>query len=174
MKNLKRTCILSMLLAMAIVLNMVETLIPIFIPGVKLGLANIIILIMLYEFKPTEALIVNLLRIIIVGLIRSTLLSPTFLMSLTGGILSYLLMLLFSRGKIFSPIGVSVLGAVGHTVGQIVIANILLDTTAVVYYLPLIALLSVFTGVFSGILARAYLKRSITKQFLEEQEILKK
>ncbi len=168
MKNLKRTCILSMLLAMAIVLNLVETLIPIFIPGVKLGLANIIILIMLYEFKPTEALIVNLLRIIIVGLIRSTLLSPTFLMSLTGGILSYLLMLLFSRGKIFSPIGVSVLGAVGHTVGQIVIANILLDTTAVVYYLPLIALLSVFTGVFSGILARAYLKRSITKQFLEE------
>lgn len=174
MKNLKRTCILSMLLAMAIVLNMVETLIPIFIPGVKLGLANIIILIMLYEFKPTEALIVNLLRIIIVGLIRSTLLSPTFLMSLTGGIFSYLLMLLFSREKIFSPIGVSVLGAVGHTVGQIVIANILLDTTAVVYYLPLIALLSVFTGVFSGILARAYLKRSITKQFLEEQEILKK
>ncbi len=168
MKNLKRTCILSMLLAMAIVLNMVETLIPIFIPGVKLGLANIIILIMLYEFKPTEALIVNLLRIIIVGLIRSTLLSPTFLMSLTGGIFSYLLMLLFSREKIFSPIGVSVLGAVGHTVGQIVIANILLDTTAVVYYLPLIALLSVFTGVFSGILARAYLKRSITKQFLEE------
>lgn len=168
MKNLKRTCILSMLLAMAIVLNLVETLIPIFIPGVKLGLANIIILIMLYEFKPTEALIVNLLRIIIVGLIRSTLLSPTFLMSLTGGILSYLLMLLFSRGKIFSPIGVSVLGAVGHTVGQIVIAIILLDTTAFVYYLPLIALLSVFTGVFSGILARAYLKRSITKQFLEE------
>ena len=168
MKNLKRICILSMLLAMAIVLNMVETLIPIFIPGVKLGLANIIILIMLYEFKPTEALIVNLLRIIIVGLIRSTLLSPTFLMSLTGGILSYLLMLLFSRGKIFSPIGVSVLGAVGHTVGQIVIAIILLDTTAVVYYLPLIALLSVLTGVFSVILARAYLKRSITKQFLEE------
>ncbi len=168
MKNLKRICILSMLLAMAIVLNMVETLIPIFIPGVKLGLANIIILIMLYEFKPTEALIVNLLRIIIVGLIRSTLLSPTFLMSLTGGIFSYLLMLLFSRGKIFSPIGVSVLGAVGHTVGQIVIAIILLDTTAVVYYLPLIALLSVLTGVFSGILARAYLKRSITKQFLEE------
>lgn len=168
MKNLKRICILSMLLAMAIVLNIVETLIPIFIPGVKLGLANIIILIMLYEFKPTEALIVNLLRIIIVGLIRSTLLSPTFLMSLTGGILSYLLMLLFSRGKIFSPIGVSVLGAVGHTVGQIVIAIILLDTTAVVYYLPLIALLSVLTGVFSGILARAYLKRSITKQFLEE------
>ncbi len=168
MKNLKRICILSMLLAMAIVLNMVETLIPIFIPGVKLGLANIIILIMLYEFKPTEALIVNLLRIIIVGLIRSTLLSPTFLMSLTGGILSYLLMLLFSRGKIFSPIGVSVLGAVGHTVGQIVIANILLDTTAIVYYLPLKALLTVFTGVFSGILARAYLKRSITKQFLEE------
>lgn len=168
MKNLKRTCILSMLLAMAIVLNMVETLIPIFIPGVKLGLANIIILIMLYKFKPTEALIVNLLRIIIVGLIRSTLLSPTFLMSLTGGILSYLLMLLFSRGKIFSPIGVSVLGAVGHTVGQIVIAIILLDTTAFVYYLPLIAILSVFTGVFSGMLARAYLKRSITKQFLEE------
>ncbi len=169
MRNLRRISIISMLLAMAIVLNMIETLIPVFIPGVKLGLANIIILIMLYEFKPTEALVVNLLRILLVGLIRSTFLSPTFLMSLSGGVLSYCVMFLFSRVKIFSPIGVSVLGAIGHTTGQILIAISLMDTTAVVYYLPFIALLSIFTGVLSGILARAYLKRSITDKFLKNE-----
>ena len=78
-------------------------------------------------------------------------------------------MFIFSRLKFFSPIGVSVLGAVAHAFGQILIAIILLSSQAVVYYLPFIALLSVLTGVFSGILTRVYLKRSITQKFLNEE-----
>ena len=147
-----------MLLAMAIVLNILESFIPMLIPGVKLGLANLIILIMLYEFKAREALIVNIVRILIVGIMRGNFLTPTFLMSLSGGMLSFLVMYLFSRIKIFSTIGVSVLGSISHCVGQIIMAMIILNTSAVIYYLPWILILSIFTGIFSGILATTYLK----------------
>ena len=77
-KSLKRWMIIAMLLAMAVILGYIESFIPIFIPGVKLGLANVIILIMLYEFKFYEAFIVDILRILVVALIRATLMTPTF------------------------------------------------------------------------------------------------
>lgn len=168
MRNLKRVCIIAMLLAMAIVLNILESFIPMFIPGVKLGLANIIVLIMLYEFRAGEAFLVDLLRIVIAALARGTFLSPTFLMALSGGMVSFFIMYLFSRLKFFSPIGVSVLGAVSHATGQILIAIILLKTSAVIYYLPWIASLSIVTGILSGILVRVYLKRSITHRFIKD------
>lgn len=166
MSKTKRLCIISMLLAMAIVLNILESFIPVFIPGVKLGLANIIILIMLYEFKPYEALAVDVLRILLVGLLRGNFLSPTFIMSLSGGMLSFLVMYLFSRIKVFSPIGVSVLGAISHAIGQVIVAIFILGSQAVMYYLPFIGLLSIATGVFSGIITQIYLKKSITSRFL--------
>ncbi|MBO5542738.1 MAG: Gx transporter family protein, partial [Acholeplasmatales bacterium] len=86
MLNIKRISIIAMLLAMAIVVSVLESFIPMFIPGFKLGLANVIILIMLYEFKVGEAFSVQILRIVIVGLLRGTFLSPIFLMSLAGGL----------------------------------------------------------------------------------------
>ncbi|MDE6656709.1 MAG: Gx transporter family protein [Anaeroplasmataceae bacterium] len=166
MSKTKRLCIIAMLLAMAIVLNILESFIHIGIPGVKLGFANIIILIMLYEFKPYEALAVNVLRILLVGLLRGNFLSPTFVMSLSGGMLSFLVMYLFSRIKVFSPIGVSVLGAVSHASGQVFAAILILGSQAVLYYLPIIGILSIATGVLSGIITRVYLKKSITARFL--------
>lgn len=166
--SVKRVSVLAMLLAMAIVLSIVESFIPVFIPGVKLGLANVIILIMLYEFKISEAFVVEVLRIVLVGLLRGTLLSPTFLMSLSGGLLSFFVMFLFSRIKLFSIIGVSVLGSVSHCGGQILVAMWIMSADAVVYYLPFIAVLSVLTGGVSGIIAKLYLRRSITKLLLKE------
>ena len=137
MSKVKRFTIIAMLLAIAIVLNVLESF-TIFIPGVKLGFANIIILIMLYEFKPAEALMVDILRIFMVGLLRGSFLSPTFFMALSGGLTSFIIMFLFSRIKIFSPVGVSVLGSISHATGQIFVAIGLLGTNAVVYYLPLL------------------------------------
>lgn len=166
MSKTKRLCIIAMLLSMAIVLNIVESFIPVFVPGVKLGLANIIVLIMLYEFKPYEALTVNVLRILLVGLLRGNFLSPTFIMSLSGGMLSFLIMYVFSRIKVFSPIGVSVLGAISHATGQVIAAILLLGSQAVLYYLPFIGLLSIVTGIVSGIITNLYLKKSITSRFL--------
>lgn len=164
--SVKRLAIVSMLLAAAIVLNYLESFIPMFVPGVRLGLANVIILIMLYEFKWHEALAVDALRILIVSLIRGSFLTPAFYMSLAGGILSYLVMLLFSKLKFFSPIGVSVLGAMAHAVGQIIACMIIISLDSVIYYLPFIAILSVLTGILSGVIVRLYLKRSITNKFL--------
>lgn len=168
-RPLLRLSIIAMLLAVAIVLSYLESFLPIWIPGVKLGLANVIILIMLYEFKFYEAGIVDILRILVVALIRGTFMSPTFFMSLSGGILSYCVMLLFSRIKVFSIIGVSVLGSISHGVGQIAVAIIIMGTQAVAYYLPFILLLSLGTGILSGFIARSYLKRSITKRYLSEE-----
>ena len=170
--TIKRLMIISMLLSAAIVIGYLESLIPLFIPGVRLGLANVIILIMLYEFKFYEALIVDLLRIFIISLIRGTFLSPIFFMAFVGGMLSYFVMLIFSRIKIFSPIGVSILGSLFHAVGQILVAIILMSTVKIAYYLPFIALLSIVTGIISGLIAKTYLKRSITKNFIGQGDVL--
>lgn len=167
MNNIKRLSIISMMLACAIVLNVLESFIPLFIPGFRLGLANVIILIMLYEFKAYEALSVQLLRIVIVGLLRGTIFSPIFFMSLVGGILAFIIMLIFSRIKIFTPIGASIMGAIFHSLGQIIVAIIIINTDAVIYYLPFVALLSLGSGILSGLIARTYLLKSVTSKFLD-------
>ena len=167
MSQLKRWSIIAMLLAMAIVLSIVESFIPVWVPGVKLGLANVIILIMLYEFKSYEAFLVQLLRIFLASLMRGTLFGPQFAMSITGGLIAFMVMFLFTRVKIFTPLGVSVVGSVSHSFGQIIAAIWLLGTGAVIYYLPFIMLLSLLTGIFSGFIADSYLKRSITKRYVE-------
>lgn len=165
--RLKRLAIIAMFIALSSILSYLESFIPVFIPGVKLGLANVIILIMLYEFKFYEALIVQILRILAVSLVLGTIATPTFLMSLSGGILAYLVMLIFSRIKIFTVIGTSIMGSISHSVGQIFVAIIIMGTKAVIYYLPFIMVLSLATGILSGIIARTYLKRSITNRFIE-------
>ena len=167
MSLVKRWSIIAMLLAMAIILSIVESFIPIWIPGVKLGLANVIILIMLYEFKSTEAFLVQLLRIVISSLLRGTLFAPQFALSIAGGLLAFIFMLLFIRIKIFSPIGVSSMGAIAHATGQILACIWLMGIDAVIYYLPFIMALSLVTGILSGIIADTYLKRSITSRFIE-------
>lgn len=166
-QKLKRWIIISMLTAMAIVLSIVDSFIPMPVVGVKLGLANVIILIMLYEFKVREALLTNILRILLVGILRATLLTPTFIMSLSGGMLSFIIMVVFTRYKKFTPIGVSVLGSVFHALGQIIAAMIILDSKETALYLPVIALFSILTGILSGIVTKTYLKRSITSRFID-------
>lgn len=165
-KSLKRWIVVAMMMAIAIVLSYLESFIPVFIPGVKLGLANAIVLIMLYEFKYYEAFIVDLLRILLVSLIRGTFLEPSFMMSISGGMLSFLVMFIFTRFKFFSPIGVSVLSSIFHSIGQILMAIVILGTDKVIYYLPFIGLLSLLTGILSGLVVRTYLKRSITNRFI--------
>jgi len=165
-QNLKRLIIIAMLLAIAIVINYVESFIPVIVPGVKLGLANVIILLMIYEFKFYEALIVDILRIFVVSLIRGTLFQPIFFMALFGGLASYLIMLLFSKIKIFSAIGTSALGAIFHTFGQIIALIVLISTPEVINYIPIIGLFSLLTGILSGFICHTYLVRSITSNYV--------
>ena len=164
--KVQKMALLGVLTAGAIVIAILESFIPsIGIPGVKLGLANIVILVTLYELGVWEAAAINLLRVLVVGLVRGTFLSMGFLMSLTGCVLSLGIMILFYLLiKKFSIIGVSVIGAIAHVVGQILIAMLYLGTSLVIFYLPFIALSAIITGVFVGIVAKAVIKTGIIRK----------
>ena len=168
--KVQKLALLGVLTAGAIVIAILESFIPsVGIPGVKLGLANIVILIILYELGIVEAIVVNLLRVFVVGLVRGTFLSMGFLMSLTGAIFSLGIMILFYLLiRKFSIIGVSVIGSLFHIFGQILIALIFLGTPYIFLYLPIIALSAIITGVFVGISARLIIKTGIIKKQREK------
>lgn len=162
--------LLGVLTAAAIVIAILESFIPsIGIPGVKMGLANIVILIILYELGIWEAGVVNLLRVLVVSLARGTFSSMGFLMSLTGAALSFGIMVLFYLLiKKFSIIGVSVIGSVFHVTGQIIIAMIFLGSAYIFLYLPIIAISAIITGVFVGITAKLIIKTGIIRKQREK------
>ena len=168
--KVQKMALLGVLTAVAIVIAILESFIPsVGIPGVKLGLANIVILIILYELGIVEAILVNVLRVVAVGLIRGTILSMGFLMSVTGAVLSLGIMILFYLLiKKYSIVGVSVIGSLFHVTGQILIAMLYLGTAYIVLYLPVIAISAIITGVFVGIVARLIIKTGIIKKQREK------
>lgn len=150
----KRLTLLSMLLAISIVLAIVETFLPpIPVPGVKLGLANVVTLIVLVIFNQKDAFIVLIMRIVLVALLRGSIFNISFFLSFSGGMLAYVFMVLTYRFKHFSLVGVSISGAFGHSFGQILMAILLLSTPSLVYYFPYILLLSIGTGIVTGYIA---------------------
>ena len=168
--KVQKMALLGVLTAAAIVIAILESFIPsIGIPGVKMGLANIVILIILYELGIWEAAVVNLLRVLVVSLVRGTFLSMGFLMSLTGAAFSLGIMILFYLLiKKFSIIGVSVIGSLFHVTGQILIAMIYLGTAYIFLYLPVIAISAIITGVFVGIAAKLIINTGVIKKQKEK------
>ena len=168
--KVQKMALLGVLTAGAIVIAILESFIPsVGIPGVKLGLANIVILIILYELGIVEAIVVNLLRVLVVGLDRGTFLSMGFLMSLTGAVMSLGIMILFYLMiKKFSIVGVSVIGSLFHIIGQLLIAMIFLGTAYIFLYLPIIAVSAIITGVFVGVVAQLIIKTGIIKKQREK------
>ena len=168
--NTHKITLMGILTAGAIIIAILESFIPsVGIPGVKLGLANIVILIILYEIGIREAIIVDLCRVFLVGLLRGSLLSMGFLMSLTGATLSLGIMIFLHLViRKFSIIGVSVVGSVFHVIGQILIAMAFLGSAYVVYYLPFIALSAIITGVFVGFVSKLVIKTGIIKKQREK------
>ena len=167
MMSVRKIALLGILTAGTIVIAILESFIPsIGIPGVKLGLANIMILVILYELGILEAIVVNILRVIVVGLVRGTIFSMGFLMSLTGAAMSLGIMILFYLLiKKFSIIGVSVIGSLFHVTGQVLIAMAFLGSAYVILYLPIIAISAIITGIFVGITAQLIIKTgAIRKQ----------
>lgn len=168
--NTHKITLMGVLTAGAIVIAILESFIPsIGIPGVKLGLANIVILIILYEIGVAEAIVVDLCRVFLVGLLRGTLLSMGFLMSLTGAVFSLGIMILLHLViKKFSIVGVGVIGSIFHVTGQIIIAMLFLGTVYVVYYLPFIGLSAIITGVFVGITAGMVIRTRVIQKLREK------
>ena len=165
-----KIALLGVLTAAAIVISIIESFIPsIGIPGVKLGLANIVILIIIYELGVVDAIVVNLLRVLMVASLRGTIFSMGFVMSLTGAVFSLTIMIIFYLLiKRFSIIGVSVIGSLFHVSGQILIAMLYLGTTYIVLYLPVIGVSAIITGVFVGIIAQLVIKTGVIKKQREK------
>lgn len=162
--NTRKIAKLSMLLAISVVLSLIESLIPIFngiIPGVKLGLANIVIVFAIYKFSFKEALYLSILRVFLVGILRTGLFSITFFFSISGALLSLIFMYIFKRYTKLSVVGVSVIGAVSHSIGQIIIAILFLSNINIVYYLPILLISSVITGILVGMISERLLKYDI-------------
>ena len=168
--NVHKLVLIAMLTASAIVIGILESFIPsIGIPGIKLGLVNIVILVTLYELGILEATFINLVRVVIVALVRGTFLSMGFLMSLTGAILSLGVMILFYLLiKKFSIIGVSVVGSLFHVSGQILVAMFYLSTAYIWLYLPFIAISAIITGIIVGVVASLIIKTGIIKKQKEK------
>ena len=157
--NSIRIAYLGIFLALTLILSYVEALIPIpyMIPGMKLGLANLAVVCALYYFDPKEALAVNVLRILIVGILFGT--GYSLIYSLAGGILSFFAMLIVIKILKLSVIPVSVTGGLFHNIGQIIAAAILLHTSYIVYYLPALLVAGVVTGALIGGLAAVIINR---------------
>ena len=150
MKN--RVARIGMFVALAFVLSYIEAMIPfhVGIQGVKLGLANVVVMVALYCLGEKEAFGISMVRILLTGLTFGSVASMIY--SLGGGLLSFGVMVLAKKTKKLSNTQVSVLGGIFHNVGQIIVAMIVLETKAFLYYLPVLLISGVVAGVVIGIL----------------------
>ena len=163
-----KIAVYGLLLALALVLSWVETILPFVfpVPGMKIGLANIVIVTVLYTAGPKEAALISFLRLILVMFTFGN--AAAFMYSLAGAALSFLVMgALRSTGK-FSPAAVSIAGGCMHNVGQIIIAALVLETSALVYYLPWLLTAGSVSGLVIGILGGILAERT-RKLFLKGQ-----
>lgn len=149
----KKTAYMGMLTALAFVFSYIEFLLPINlgVPGVKLGLANLVVIVALYLMGVRWACTLSAVRILLVGLTFGNPASMVY--SLAGGMLSLVIMIIAKKGKLFSVTGVSILGGVFHNIGQIVVAIFVVETTSLLYYLPVLVLSGTIAGVVIGIIS---------------------
>lgn len=145
--------------ALALIFSFVESLVPIHfgIPGVKLGLANLIVITVLYQTGWRDALLISVVRIVLAGFLFGNMFSIIY--SLAGGILSLLVMTLLKKYCGFSMIGVSVAGGVSHNIGQLLLAMAVVETVSIGYYLPVLLIAGVMTGFVIGLIASEVVKR---------------
>ncbi len=152
MNKTQRYIFLSLLTAAALILSIIEGMIPLpyIAPGAKLGLSNVVILTVVVVFGFKDALLVVIIRSILLMLIATN--PITFIYSIVSGIVSTIVMSIGCKylSNMFSLIGISVLGAMAHNATQITVAAILFSTVNLYYYLPVLSLVSIFTGCFVG------------------------
>ena len=160
MKN--KVAYFGLFTALALIFSYVEMLIPfhIGIPGVKLGLANLIIVIGLYKIDITQVYLLAVTRVVLAGFMFGNMFS--ILYSLAGGILSVTVMYLLKKTKKFSLIGVSIAGGVFHNIGQLIVAMFTVSSLNIAYYAPVLIVAGLLTGLLIGIASGEMLKRLIS------------
>ncbi len=156
----RHIALLGITTSLALIFAYVEVLLPPLVsavPGIKMGLANIVILFVLYRFGWKRAALVSALRILLASLLFGSF--TAFLYSAAGAFLSLVGMALLKRVDVLSPVGVSVAGGVLHNVGQILMAMLLLTTTELLYYLVVLVITGTLSGVLIGIAGGLIVKR---------------
>ena len=160
----KHIAYLGLLLTLALILSYVESLIPIFVsvPGVKLGLANLVVLICLYAYPSKYAFVISIMRVMLAGLLFGSMFS--ILYSLAGAFFSLIVMLFAKKILKMGVLGVSVLGGVFHNMGQLLVAIMVVSNYRIGYLFPYLLLSGIITGAVIGFIANAvipYLKKHL-------------
>lgn len=159
MSKTKTTAFLGVCVSIVLVLAYIEAILPpLFpsIPGIKIGLPNIIIIFLLYKKGPVSAITVSLLRILLQCLLFGNTISLAY--SLAGGLLSIIVMITLKKINIFSTIGVSIAGGVSHNIGQILMAVLILESSELLYYLAILTVTGTIAGVLIGVCGSLLIK----------------
>ena len=161
----RRVALTGMMASLALIFSYVEVLFPFNagIPGVKLGLANLVPLIILYRLDARYAFAANLIRVILAGLLFSGLFAALY--SLAGSLTSFLVMYLLKKTHLFSVIGVSTAGGVFHNLGQLTVAMLAVSGPQLIHYMPVLIISGMIAGIIVGIGAAILLDRIPEKLF---------
>lgn len=152
--NIKKISHLAVFLSLAVIMGYLEALIPfdLGIPGIKLGLANLVIVMILYLYGVKEAFLITVLRVVLIGFLFMNL--SMLLYSLVGTIFAIVIMIIIKKTDLFSVIGVSIAGGIFHNLGQILVAYFVLKSDALLGYLPWLLLSGMIAGWFIGFLVK--------------------
>ncbi len=155
----RKIAYLGLFLALALICSYVESLIPFHfgIPGVKLGLTNIVVVLMLYCVGPKEAFLISVTRIILNGFMFGNMFAVLY--SIAGAGLSFLIMLLFKKTKKLNCISVSTAGGISHNVGQLFVAALVVENFSIFYYIPVLLAAGFVTGLLIGIVSQEIILR---------------
>ena len=149
----KKVSVIGLFTAMALLLSCIENLLPFRtgIPGIKLGIANLIIVIAFYFLPSGEVLSISLLRVFFLSVFSGSPFTTAF--SFTGAIASFFAMYISYRRNSFSPVGISIIGGVTHNLAQLLISTLLLNTPAFLWYSPVLLISGIITGLINGLIA---------------------
>lgn len=149
----------AILTALALIFSYIEAILPLSvgIPGVKLGIANLVILTSLYVLGMRYAFLINILRILVAGLLFNGFFGAMY--SLAGGILSLLVMYLLKKTNLFSTVGISMAGGVAHNLGQLLTAALIVSNIKMFYYFPILLFSGIISGVLIGIITHLILQK---------------
>ena len=164
MNKTKKLTLLSIFTAVALVLSYIEMLLPPIysaVPGVKIGLANIVIIFLMYKFSIKNAALVSVVRVVLISLMFGN--AVILVYSLAGAVLSLCFMAILKKTNLFSVLGVSIVGAVTHNLGQVITAIILMETVQIGYYMVVLSISGTLAGIAVGIVSAYVLK--YTKKF---------
>lgn len=149
----------AVMTALALIVSYIEAILPfsVGIPGVKLGLANIVVVVALYRLGIKYAFTINIIRIFLAGFLFSGVFG--ILYSLAGGLLSFVVMIAVKQCRVFSIVGVSLAGGVAHNLGQLLTAAFLVENLKVFVYFPVLVFSGLIFGILIGIVAGMILMR---------------